>query len=312
MEFKSLIQLLDYFKDEEICVKYYEFIRWNDKPVCPHCGCDKTYKTNRGYKCADKTCHKKFTVKVGTIFESSKISLRTWFAAIFPCTTSKKGVSSVQLSEQLAITQKTAWFLLHRIREMLKDKAPNMVGGENNMVEVDEAYVGGKEKNKHYPKKRSDENPELLNDGTPYVAKKAVVGIIERNGKVTLKHVDSASKKNMVEFIEKHVPKGSTIYTDESLVYNGLGKTYTHDTVKHNLQIYVAGDVHTNTIENFWSILKRGIYGIYHQVSEKHFERYLDEYAARFNNRDLSNQGKFEKFLSESESNLTYNHLINK
>ena len=312
MNFKSLIQLLDYFKDEATCIEYYENIRWSGNPVCPHCGHDKTYKTNRGHKCANKECYKKFTVKVGTIFESSKIPLRTWFAAIFLCTTSKKGVSSVQLAEQLDITQKTAWFLLHRIREMLKDKAPNMVGGNGNMVEIDEAYIGGREKNKHYGKKRSNEDDTKTNDGSEFKSKKAVVGIIERNGKVTLKYVETTTKSNMVEFIKKHVPEGSTIYTDEANIYKGLGKSYNHDTVSHSLQVYVAGDVHTNTIENFWSVLKRGLYGIYHQVSEKHLERYLDEYAARFNTRDLSNQAKFEKFLNDSESVLSYSALINK
>ncbi|MCH7512566.1 MAG: IS1595 family transposase, partial [Bacteroidetes bacterium] len=191
-----------------------------------------------------------------------------------------KGISSVQLAIDLGITQKTAWFVLHRVREMLKDKAPRMLG-ENKMVEVDESYVGGREINKHYPKKRSDINPELRNDGTPFKDKKVVIGIIERDGKVVLKHVSGASKKNMVSFIKKHVPEGSKIYTDEYHGYTCLGRWYTHGTVKHALHVYVAGDVNTNSIENFWSILKRGLYGIYHQVSEKHLERYLDEFSAR-------------------------------
>lgn len=152
MEFKSLIQLLDYLKDEKTCVEYYEQIRWGGEPHCPHCGCGIPYKTNRGWKCRDKECHKKFTVKVGTIFENSKISFRIWFAAIYLTTTSKKGISSVQLATQLNISQKTAWFVLHRIREMLKDKAPKMLG-ETKMVDTDATYIGGKEKNKHYPKK---------------------------------------------------------------------------------------------------------------------------------------------------------------
>ncbi|WP_341226914.1 IS1595 family transposase [uncultured Arcticibacterium sp.] len=308
MDFKSLIQLLDYFKDEATCIEYYENIRWNGSAVCPSCGCEKTYKTNRGHKCANKECYKKFTVKTGTIFENSKIPFRTWFAAIFLCTTSKKGISSVQLAVQLNITQKTAWYVLHRIREMLKDKAPKMLG-ENDMVEADEAYIGGKEGNKHHAKRRSNENPHLKNDGTPYQAKKAVVGIIERNGKVVLKHIPNATKSNMVAFIEKHVPSGSKVYTDEAKVYNKIGKRYGHKTVTHSIGVYVAGDVHTNTIENFWSVLKRGIYGIYHQVSDKHLERYLDEFAGRFNTRDLSNQGKFERFLNDSESVLGYSNL---
>lgn len=296
MNFKSLIELLDYFKDEETGIAYYEELRWSGSPICPHCGSEKPYKTNRGWKCSNNKCYKKFTVRVGTIFENSKIPFRVWFAAIYLATTSKKGISSVQLSVQLNITQKTAWFVLHRIREMLKDKAPTMLG-ENNMVEADETYVGGKERNKHYSKRRSLENKDVTNEGKPYVPKKAVIGVIERNGNVVLRHVTNATKKNMVAFINKHVPEGSRIYTDEFQGYKSLGSKYVHDTVNHTLSLYVAGDVHTNTIENFWSILKRGIYGIYHQVSDKHLERYLDEFAARYNTRREGQQSRFESFL---------------
>ncbi len=308
MNFKSLPQLLDYFKEESTCIEYYEQIRWGGKPVCPHCGSERTYKTNRGHKCANNECYKKFTVKVGTIFHGSKISLRIWFAAIFLATTHKKGISSVQLALDLGITQKTAWFVLHRIREMLKDKAPQMLG-ENNMVEVDETYIGGNNKNRHYGKKRSKEDNTLTNSGEVYQPKKMVVGIIERNGKVALKHVPSADLNNIGALITKHVPKGSTIYSDEAPVYTHLKKHYTHDNVKHSLNVYVENGVHTNTIENFWSVLKRGLYGVYHQVSAKHLERYLDEFSARFNTRKLSSQERFEKFLVDSESVLSYKRL---
>ena len=257
MNFKSIVDLLTYFSDEAKAVEYYEDIRWGDEPACPHCGSVKPYKTNRGYKCREKECHKKFTVRTGTIFENSKIPFRVWFAAIYLATSSSKGVSSVQLARQIGVTQKTAWFVLHRVREMLKEKAPAMLG-EKSTVEADEAYIGQKDQNKHYGKRRSAGNKNLTNDGSPYKDKRAVLGIIERNGKVVLKHVPNATKENMVAFIEKHVPKGSTLYTDEFRGYASLGKNYDHSTVKHALQVYVTGDVHTNTIENFWSILKRG------------------------------------------------------
>src|SRR5687767_3114477 len=141
MNFKSLIELQDYFKDEKTCIEYYEQIRWNGNPVCPHCGSEKPYRTNRGFKCSNNKCYKKFTVKVGTIFDNSKIPFRTWFAAIFLATNHKKGISSLQLASDLNITQKTAWFILHRVREMLKVNAPQMVGGEGTMVEADETYI---------------------------------------------------------------------------------------------------------------------------------------------------------------------------
>lgn len=309
MNFKSLPQLLDYFKDEATCIEYYENIRWNGNPVCPHCESENPYKTNRGYKCSNSDCHKKFTVKVGTIFESSKISFRIWFAAIYLATSHKKGISSVQLALDLGITQKTAWFVLHRIREMLRAKAPQMLG-EKKMVEVDEAYIGGVESNKHLNKRRS-ENGFTTNEGKPYKAKKIVVGLIERDGQVVLKYIPRADAKNMVSFIKNHVPANATIYSDEAPVYKQLKKVYTHDSVKHALNIYVEGNVHTNTIENFWSVLKRGLYGIYHQVSDKHLERYLDEYSARFNTRKLSSNARFVNFLEQSESVLSYNKLIN-
>jgi len=311
MQFKSLPQLLDYFKEESTCIEYYENLRWGDAPTCPHCGSAKPYKTQRGYKCSNNECYKKFTVKVGTIFENSKIPFRIWFAAIWLCTEHKKGISSVQLGIDLGITQKTAWFVLHRIREMLKDKAPQMLGNDT-MVEVDEAYIGGKESNRHGNKKRSEENPNLRNDGKAFNDKKIIVGIIERGGKVVLKHVDKADAKNMVAFIKKHVPKDSTVYTDEASVYKKLNRTYTHDSVKHSLNIYVEGSVHTNTIENFWSVLKRGLYGVYHQVSDKHISRYLDEYAARWNNRTKTSNERFNLFLEGSESVLSYKKLISK
>ena len=307
MNFKSLPQLLDYFKEESTCIEYYANLRWNGNPVCPHCGSENPYKTNRGYKCSNNECYKKFTVKTGTIFENSKIPFRIWFASIWLATSHKKGISSVQLALDLGITQKTAWFALHRIREMLKEKAPKMLG-KSKMVEADEAYIGGLEGNKHYDKKRSN-NGFTRVDGTPFKQKKIIIGIIERNGNVVLKYIPKADKRNMVSFIEKHVSKNSTIYTDEAPVYKQLRKTYTHDSVKHALNIYVEGNVHTNTIENFWSVLKRGLYGVYYQVSDKHISRYLDEYAARFNTRKLTSNERFVNFLNQSESVLSYKDL---
>ncbi len=166
MNFKSLPQLLDHFKNEVTCTDYYENIRWGGNPICPHCGSEKPYKTTRGYKCSNSDCYKKFAVKVGTIFENSKISFRIWFAAIYIATSHKKGISNVQLALDLGITQKTSWFLLHRIRKILRVKAPQMLC-ENKIVEVDEEYIGGKEANKHYKKRRSAEG-FTTNEGKPY------------------------------------------------------------------------------------------------------------------------------------------------
>uniref|UniRef100_UPI0025D25A6F IS1595 family transposase n=1 Tax=Mucilaginibacter sp. TaxID=1882438 RepID=UPI0025D25A6F len=182
-QFKSLIQVLDFFKDETTCVKYLAASRWDNEPACPHCGNVGAYITNRGYKCKAKECHKKFTVTTGTIFENTKISLRLWFAAMYLCTAHKKGISSLQLSRDLNITQKTAWFLLHRIREMLaNNEATQLEGG----IEVDETFVGGKNKNRHANKKIDGSQGRSAADKTPVIgiAQKSEYTIVERDHKV--------------------------------------------------------------------------------------------------------------------------------
>lgn len=309
MKFKSLPQLLDHFKDEATSVAYYEKLRWNGNPVCPHCRAEKPYRTNKGFKCSDKRCHKKFSVKVGTIFQKSRLPLRIWFAAIFLATSHKKGISSVQLASDLGVKQHTAWFMLHRIREMMKKNKVTEFDG-SGIIEADETYVGGKDQKKHFTKRRSEDNPILTNDGSLYKEKAVVLGVIQRDGKVVLKHVKDKGEPNITDFINTHVPKGSTIYTDEYGGYAKLKFNYTHKSVKHKVEMYAHGSVHTNTIESFWSIFKRGLIGIYHQVSDKHLERYLDEFSSRFNARQLSNQDRMELFLKDSESYLSYNRLV--
>lgn len=313
-KFKSVIELLDYFKDEKTCIAFYEQIRWNGSPVCPHCGSTKTpYRTNRGFRCSEKLCAKKFSVKVGTIFEQSHIPLRKWFAAFYLITAHKKGISSLQLGRDLDISQKCAWFLLHRIRETLKAESPVML---TNNVEIDETYVGGKEKNKHAHKKLV--RPDLtvgeklkLNTGRSIADKAVVLGLLERDGKVIAQRVPDAKAQTIIPIIEKHVKKGATMLTDEWYAYKHLVvKGYTHKSIEHYLKIYVRGEVHTNTIEGFWSLLKRGIIGIYHFTSKKHLDRYLDEFCARYNTRHLGEDERFETYLRQSEKRLTWKKLV--
>lgn len=308
-QFKNLQQLLDFFKDEETCKAYYEKARWGETVVCPHCGSEKIYRTNRGYKCANKECYKKFSVTVGTIFENGKIPLRTWFAAMFLISTSKKGVSSIQLSTQLGITQKTAWFVLHRIREMLKDTTD--AEPLNGMVEVDETYVGGKNKNRHADKKVPHSQGRSNSDKTP------VVGLLERNGKVLTFVAENTDAETLHQIIDNNVANEAIIVTDAYKSYAAIGAKYNHVVVKHEGGGYVKKEgttkFHTQNIENFWSVFKRGYVGIYHYMSKEHLHRYCTEFGYRYNTRQLTSVERFENALKNvSNARLTYNELIRK
>lgn len=304
-EFKNIIEVLDYFKDEETCKKLLELQRWGGKPICPHCGCDKVYRTNRGYRCSDKTCFKKFSVTVGTIFENSKIKLRLWFTAIYICTSNKKGVSSHQLSRDLGVTQKTAWFILQRVREMLKENAPQLL---NDIVEIDETYVGGKARNKHAWQRKL-----IRERGTGYIDKTMVFGILQRKSKV-LTHVVSRNDGNVLKpIIRNIVENGTIVMTDGFGAYAGLDKDYQHEVINHHKGEYFREGFHTNTIEGFWSILKRGIVGIYHHVSPEHLHRYCNEFSYRYNTRSQTDTERFVNVLKRVDSgSLTYNKLTGK
>ena len=327
--FKNLQQLLDFFKDETTCKSYYEQQRWGGNVACPHCGSLKIYRTNRGFKCGEKLCYKKFTVTVGTIFENSKIGLRTWFAAMYLISTSKKGISSLQLAEQLGITQKSAWFVNHRIREMLKDA----VGGQlTETIEVDETFVGGKNKNRHKDKKVENSQGRSFKDKTPVVGllKRADYVVIERPhkliegrivkekvilnpSKVVCQVVTDTQQKSVEPVVNTHVEQGATVYSDEWHAYNNLSNNYEHSIVNHSVKEYVNGMVHTNGIECFWSILKRGYIGIYHTMSKQHLHRYCVEFSFRYNNKQCTGVEKFNTALRQvSTARITYNQLIQK
>lgn len=304
-QFKSLPQVLDYFKNEEVCSAYLARQRWGNTPSCPHCGNVGAYVTNRGFKCKAKECHKKFTVTTGTIFEATKISLRTWFAAMYLCTAHKKGISSLQLHRDLNITQKTAWFLLHRIREMLANNNNEPLEGT---IEIDETYVGGKAKNKSN-KKRA----QLLQSGELWGNKTAVVALVQRNGEVRthILHTQKPSRADVFPIIVNNVSDNAHLITDSSTMYHSLKHIYKHDSVNHAGSEYVRGEIHTNTVEGFFGQLKRGIIGIYHYISPKHLHRYCHEFGYRWNTRKEADINRFEDtFKKADNARLKYSDLI--
>jgi transposase-like protein len=294
---------LKYFHDEKTCVEFLTQQRWGSTVACPHCGNCKVYTTNRGYKCAEKTCAKKFSVTSGTIFENTKLPLSIWFGAMYLVTSHKKGISSLQLATDLGITQKTAWFLNHRIREMLKDKAPQMLDG---MVELDETFVGAKAKNIHASKRKNlKRNANGFEHITP------VFGLLQRGGNVITFVLPEVNKANLKPLMLNNVATTATICTDNFGGYRDLKHSFKrHEIVSHSNGEYVRGDWHTNTIEGYWSLLKRGIIGIYHFVSRKHLHRYCDEFSFRYNSRKIATMDRFENAFTNIEGRLTYKGLI--
>ncbi len=290
-KFDSLISVADYFDTESKCKQTLAESRWGEDIVCPKCGkhhC-KLSKTGR-YHCTE--CNHNFSVTVGTMFENTKISLRKWFFAIYMITSNKKGVSSCQLSRDIKVSQKTAWYMLHNIRKTFFQSSEDTLTGT---VECDEMYLGGAEKNKHESKRTEG------TQGRSTKTKKAIFGMIQRSGKLVAMTVENTKADTLMPIIKQFVAQNTVIYTDESKSYNRLSnENYTHSFVRHNENEFVVDDIYTNTIEGFWSHFKKMVFGTYHFVSKKHLQEYIDEEVYRWNTRLMSESARFKFVFSKS------------
>lgn len=291
----TLLTLSENFPDEESCIRYFEKMRWGDEVISPYDSNSKVYKCGNGkYKC--KNTGRYFDVKTGTAFANTKLPMKAWFYAMMLFLSHKRGVSSCQLARDLGITQKTAWKMLHKIRQYMEMENSHTLSGE---VEIDEAFVGGKNKNRH-----KDKKVEKC-QGRSYKDKVPVFGILERGGKVIAKVVPNTQAKTIVPIIKEKVELGSVVYTD-GWDYSGLHGKYVQRSVDHEKHFYgttYATDegeiivVSTNGIENVWLHFKRMIFGIYYHVSKKYMQRYIDEYIFRFNTRNFTDSQRFNLLL---------------
>jgi transposase-like protein len=298
---ETLIEAVKHFSDLDICHQYMVRIKWPDGHiVCPKCGGDKIgeIKSRRVFQCKLKECRKQFSTKVGTIFEDSPLGLDKWFVAVWCIVNAKNGISSYELGRALGVQQRSAWHMLHRIRLAMQAKGFARARGE---IESDETFVGGKRANKHYDKKGEP--------NTGFAGKAAVHGLLHRGGDVRAAVVCDVTRRTLQGRVKAHVEPGSAVYTDAHPSYRGLDADYIHKAIDHAIS-YVEGRVHTNGLENFWSLLKRGINGTYVAVAPVHLQRYLDEQVFRFNKRKGSDRTRFmEAMLSVCDKRLTWAEL---
>lgn len=298
----TLLEAVRYFGDATVCRDFLAGLRWPNGVRCIVCDSDKVgfIKTRSLWRC--KECRKEFSVKKGTIFEDSPIALSKWLPAIWLYSAGKKGRSSHQLAKDLGVTQKTAWFISHRIRLAMEVEGfDRPLSGE---VEADETIIGGHDQNKHAHLRRGPWGPQ--------VGKVAVMGLLERHGEVRARMVPQRTKPVLQAELRRHVAPGSTVYTDQLKSYQGLGEDYIHEVINHS-EAYVRGHIHTNGIENFWSLFKRVLYGTHHSVDPVHLDRYLAENVDRFNTRSLEDHSRFSSVAGRVVGRrVTYRQLIGK
>jgi transposase-like protein len=314
-ELKTLSDAIRYFADEQVCIDTVAGMRWPDGPHCPACLMPDTrqhwLKNQRRWQCRD--CGKQYSVKVNTIFEDSAIKLDKWLTAMWLLANCKNGISSYEIAKDIGVTQKSAWFMLQRIRLAMKNKSVLKLGYQGGPVEMDETFIGGKLKNMHKSKK--PKGPGISGKAVSGTAKTIVVGMVERGGRVRAEVVMERTHAVLRAVANKHIHSGATLMTDEWGGYKG--SNFTHEIVNHAVE-YVRGHVHTQGIENFWALLKRGLNGTYISVEPFHLDRYVDEQAFRYNNRatkdnPLTDKDRFALVLSQvSGKRLTYAELTGK
>jgi len=318
----NLMEVIRYFSDRDVCIEFVASLRWMNGVTCPHCKSRLVgfLKTRRIWKCKDSSCRKQFSVKTGTIFEESPIPLDKWLMAIWLVVNCKNGISSYEIARDLKVTQKSAWFMLHRIRLALKNNSWAKIGGPEG-AESDEAFFGGNPQKMH-KKRRLKVNVE--HQATPadershWPNKTTVLGMYDRESRqVRAKVIPNMKRETLQNEILANIHQGSRLYTDQVNAYTTLAGKYVHETVNHADQ-YVRGQVHTNCLENFWSLMKRHLRGTYVSVEPFHLDRYLDEQVFRFNNRGtkdnpLNDGDRFMLAVSQiSGKRLTYAELTGK
>ena len=311
---KTLQQAIQYFGDPDNCLSYLIARRWKNGVVCPTCESKNVSFVASRHVWQCKTRHPKsqFSIKVGTIFEDSPIGLDKWLTAVWMVANCKNGVSSWEVHRSLGVTQKSAWFMLQRIRLAMQGKNSGKLGGPGGEVEVDETFIGGKARNMHRSKRAR------VITGTGGKDKTVVMGMMERGGNVRAVVVDNRRRSELQKQIREHVEAGTAIYSDELKSYNGLSAEYDHAVINHAVE-YVNGSIHTNGMENFWSLLKRGLHGTYVSVEPFHLFRYIDEQAFRYNNRQdadgnkLTDADRFDIAVSQIiGKRLTYAEVTGK